>query len=454
MSGFLVSSGVYVDGGDAQPPRRAPVSTRTDAPDTTAAWVIPTGLPATALAFAQQDPPGPRQRARPAAAALDPWTPPQPGLYVTDYQMALWQPQDGRPYRLPIAAYRTDAPPLQIIADASLLGCPWQGQDAGGPRLLSRRPDGVQPVLADTSVLDLDTAVASWTSNAGPRGPLPRAAAAAPEAQRPLQDSELVTLAFAASGVSPVRHLPRRVPTAPADAPLAVWLDLSIWVQASAPQAPGPRGRYPQRPLQAQTEDVEETYLVAPADQFVAALGAQPPRPGRYPGRVPLVQHDVIAQTYLVAPADQFIAAAGAMPHNGMPQSAGVNLARFPARAGTPTGDAGPLLAIALAADQLYRGWDAQTAPPVRLLRHAAVGDAALTICDASLLSTIDLAFVQDPGPPRLPWLPSATRQAPASETAPWLATSIIVIPGPYRVIATDVWCGGAMVAEVFPEHA
>ena len=41
---------------------------------------------------------------------------------------------------------------------------------------------------------------------------------------------------------------------------------------------------------------------------------------------------------------------------------------------------------------------------------------------------------------------------SPPGESSPWLTTIFLVMPGPWRIIAMDVWCGGAVAGDVQSE--
>lgn len=378
---FLSSSTIAIDGGDTvlggEPiPITFRAAQKQQQSDPTAAWMIPTGLPAFDLGFLGQDPP-PRNNLPPRSFESNMLTPVQPPLYVQPGNMALWQPQDPQRWALPPSSAQQDAtgsPQLFAAFDPILIGSPWQVQQQQPTRLPLQR-----------------------------RGDLP-------------------TVLFIADA-----------PPNPAE-----------WGQQSEP-----RRSWLRETIGGTQDFLTDTSIIVP--NYLAAIETQPPGlPNCLPSRAtPWAPSFVELTAGILTPPDSWIDALSGSSARWL---------RFPIGP-KPDQSGGVLEAwIAETASSTYSGWDVAPQPQPRLPKQTMTGETAFVISDASLLSTINIAFQQDPEPPPS-WVLLTPEKQLVSEPEPWLSGSgvpngggglaVIVCPPPYTIVAIDVYAGGMVATEV-----
>jgi hypothetical protein len=260
MPGFLVSAGVYIDGGDVARPQTPTVSRHNPNQDD---------------------------------------APPQPVEYVNPPSMMLWQPQDvprmTQPTRSRVGDVAAGAELLQGVAPgwldpaSMLLSHPQEQQRQQAGRIGQGRDYGA--IVEEVGLLDLFPNPAAWDSpqQQQRRGNLP-----APRLQLSTSDQCPVDLdaitpptliaAWWEDGTGGRRTQAglgnRSVPTGELPA-LSSIIDVAAMSAALQPAAALP-GRKTTLGVQApQIGDVAETFLVAPADVFDAAMQPQPAPSGR-----------------------------------------------------------------------------------------------------------------------------------------------------------------------------
>ncbi len=291
MAGFLQSAGVWIDAGESSPVRQTPRLARADAPEATLAWAIPTGLPATALAFLGQDAPQSRRPPRRALLSDGP-TPVQPDLYLTPGGELLPMLQDSPPPRRPPTGRPRDEAagqwPYVILLDSTLWG--WGGQDPRPtPRPTStRQAEGTAP-RPYLIVEDPGTLAAFQPADSRRPGPPPRPPPGGPQGAPGGDWPPLPILdvspweAGMASQPPPPRLPPRRVGSAPeGDAPASYWgtfftADAFGWAGVTAQQLQ-PQPRPPLRRPEGSPGHLTDPSLVLPEPP---SGWMQPPPPPR-----------------------------------------------------------------------------------------------------------------------------------------------------------------------------
>ena len=412
MNGFLVSAGVYVDGGEGELPARSRPLARRTAPYQAAFWPVSRIRPDTEDADAlsvlwhQQPAPGRRSRGRPEGDTVRNLVPILP---ESDWQ-------------------------------------PWQAPGPPPVRRVRRRPapaGEVVPVVLPPDGQVLDQVVL----------PVRRRRAAPPTAEvLPTAEvqASLDTASRAGLYLLPtvVRARPRPRPEGPALPPNEGLLASEISGRSAAPSGPQPPYRPAARPRPRPDQAAPPVAEVLAAFDVAARCVVLVAPEGRAGQRRPAPP---AARTLAITAAPT--AVLGLDPHLVAPTIVEVGPGK-PRRRPTPLVVPHAEGGVAWAASQQQLlpvpAWAAQVAPPRPRPRPRLPGQGVLVLDTAQVITSALVPWCQDGHvrrPPR-----RGLELTTCYALSPPVASGVIVVGGPYWVAAGDLWVGGGVAGDVVHE--